>query len=130
MKTNLQTIKIVGKVTYGNGLGHRLGYPTANIEPQAPLTGVAEGVWAGYATVDGEDFWAVVNIGRSPSVVEGGRLRVEAHIIGFEGDLYNKELCLKLLHHLRTEQKFPSKEALVEQIARDKARTIEILTQQ
>jgi riboflavin kinase/FMN adenylyltransferase len=130
LKTNHQTIKIVGKVTYGNGLGHKLGFPTANIEPQAPLEGVAEGVWAGYATVGSEDYMAVVNIGRSPSVVESGRLRVEVHIIGFEGNLYNKELSISLLEHLRPEQKFPSKEALVEQIARDKAQAIALLTQQ
>lgn len=130
MKTNHQTIKIVGNVTYGNGLGRELGFPTANIEPQAPLVGIAEGVWAGYATIQGKEFMAVVNIGHSPSVVEGGRLRVEAHIIGFEGDLYDKELQLSLLHHLRPEHKFPSREALVEQITRDKALATEILTQQ
>lgn len=130
MKTNRQTIKIVGRVIYGNGLGHRLGFPTANIEPYAPLEGVEDGVWAGRAEVEGESLLTVVNIGRSPSVVAEGGRRVEAHIIDFDGSLYDKELTVTLLHHLREERKFPSREALVEQITRDKAQAIELLTKE
>lgn len=129
MKTNHQTIKIIGRVTYGNGLGHHLGFPTANIEPYAPLDGVEDGVWAGYALVEGATYRTVVNIGRSPSVVAEGGRRVEAHIIGFEGNIYRKELTVTLLYHLREERKFPSREALVEQITRDRDQAIELLTE-
>jgi riboflavin kinase/FMN adenylyltransferase len=71
---------------------------------------------------------AVVNIGRSPSVVENGERRVEAHLVDFEGDIYNQEITLRLLFHLREERKFPSREALVEQIARDKQEAVALLT--
>lgn len=127
-KTNRQSIKIVGKVTYGNGLGHHLGFPTANIEPSTPLEGVEDGVWAGRVLVGESEYMTVVNIGHSPSVVIGGGRRIEAHIIGFEGNLYGKTLTLTLLYHLRAEQRFPSKEALVEQIARDREQAIALLS--
>lgn len=115
-------------MTYGNALGRQLGFPTANLAPSTPIDEVADGVWAGFATLDGLDYKCVVNIGTSPSVVERGERRVEAHIIDFQGDLYNREITLTLLHHLRDEQRFSSKEALVEQIRRDKQEAINRLT--
>lgn len=127
-KTNLQTLKLVGRVTYGNALGQRLGFPTANLIPSSSIEGIADGVWAGVALIEGRDYRAVVNIGYSPSVVECGERRVEAHIIDFSGDLYNKEIHLALYHHLRSEIKFDSREELVEQIRRDKQKAIELLT--
>jgi riboflavin kinase/FMN adenylyltransferase len=128
LKTNNQTIKIVGRVTSGNALGHLLGFPTANLKPTVELAQVADGVWAAWASVEGRDYMAVVNIGCSPSVVENGERRVEAHLVDFEGDIYNQEITLRLLFHLREERKFPSREALVEQIARDKQEAIALLT--
>lgn len=127
MKTNNQTIKIVGRVTSGNALGHRLGFPTANLAPVDSLPDVADGVWAGYASVEGRDYMAVVNIGRSPSVVKNGERRVEVHIVDFDGDIYGRELSVSLCFRLREERKFPSREALVEQIARDKQEAIALL---
>lgn len=127
LKTNRQTIKIVGRVTYGNALGQQLGFPTANLAPTSELSSVEGGVWAAIATVEGQQYKAVVNIGHSPSVVERGELRVEAHIIDFSGDLYNKEIALTLCHHLRAERKFPTREALVEQIRKDKQQASDIL---
>lgn len=127
MKTNSQNIKIVGRVTYGNGLGQHLGFPTANISPEEPLADVADGVWAGSVVIDGRHYVAVVNIGYSPSVVEQGAHRIEAHIVGFEGNLYGATLTLTLHYHLRPERKFPSREALVEQIARDRDEAVKML---
>lgn len=127
MKTNNQTIKIVGRVTSGNALGHRLGFPTANLAPVDSLPDVADGVWAGYASVEGREYRAVINIGRSPSVVENGERRVEVHIVDFDGDIYGRELSVSLCFHLREERKFPSREALVEQISRDKQEAVNIL---
>ncbi len=120
MKTNAQNIKLVGRVTYGNGLGRHLGFPTANVEPSAEMPPIEDGVWAGYAFVEGKCYPAVINIGFSPSVVAHGGRRIEAHLVGFEGNIYGREVVLELRHHLREERKFPSREALVEQIGADK----------
>ncbi len=115
-------------MTYGNGLGKGFGFPTANIVPQHSLPSMEDGVWAGVCEVDGEHYQSVINIGYSPSVVEGGARRIEAHIIGFEGDLYGKEITLCLLHHLRPERKFPSREELIAQIRLDKERALALIS--
>ena len=127
MKTNTLNIKLVGEVIYGNGLGRTIGFPTANLRSTASALQVACGVYAGVATVDGTDHPAVVNIGYSPSVVEGGELRVEAHLLDFEGNLYGHRLELTLLHFMRAEQKFPSHTALCAQIAHDCAEARKLL---
>lgn len=127
-KTNRQNIKIVGRVTYGNGLGQKLGFPTANIEPSHPLPKVADGVWAGFAEVEGKPYESVINIGYSPSVVENGARRIEAHIVGFEGNLYGQEITLYLVYHLREERKFGSREELVAQIERDRNKALDLLS--
>lgn len=130
MKTNRQNIKIVGRVTYGNGLGQKLGFPTANILPLKPHPEVEDGVWAGTATIEGKEYLSVINIGYSPSVVENGSRRIEAHIVGFEGDLYQHEIAITLCYHLRNELKFASREELVEQIKRDTRKAIEMLQEE
>ena len=116
-------------MTYGNGLGQKLGFPTANLLPSEPLANVEDGVWAGCAEVDDKEYGCVVNIGFSPSVVEGGSRRIEAHIMGFEGDLYNREITITLHYHLREERKFSSREELVEQITRDRDQALALLTE-
>ncbi len=115
-------------MTYGNGLGQRLGFPTANILPSAPLSNVEDGVWAGYAEIDGKEYGCVANIGFSPSVVEGGSRRIEAHIMGFVGDLYNRKIAITLHYHLREERKFSSREELVAQISHDRDQALALLT--
>ena len=130
MKTKHQNIKIVGTVTYGNGLGQRFGFPTANLTPLGELEGVVDGVWAAIAEVDGRLWHSVVNIGFSPSVITAGARRVEAHIVGYSGDLYGKTITLTLRHYLREERKFPTREALIEQIAHDRDRAEELLKEE
>ncbi len=119
---------MVGEVTYGNGLGRILGFPTANLRASEQVAEVASGVYAAVATVDDTTYPAVVNIGRSPSVVENGVVRIEAHLLDFEGDLYGRTLRVELLHFLRPEQKFASRETLCKQIAKDCKNARELLT--
>lgn len=110
-----------GPVITGDRLGRQWGFPTANLE----VTGLVLpplGVYAAKARVVGESrAWpAAVNIGRRPTVDGSAALvRVEAHLLGFAGDLYGREVELELGDRLRGEQRFPSKEALVAQIGQD-----------
>ena len=110
---------MVGEVIYGNGLGRTLGFPTANLRASDSLSGVGSGVWAAIATIDGAEHPAVVNIGRSPSVVENGDVRIEAHLLDFEGNLYGRTLEIELRQFIRPEQRFASREALCAQITLD-----------
>lgn len=112
---------LAGEVVRGDRLGRQLGFPTANVDVEG-LVLPPLGVYAGYATWQGCRIPAAVNVGRRPTV-DGTTsvIRVEAHLPGFEGDLYGRRMELDLHSQLRTEQKFPSKDALVEQITRDVA---------
>lgn len=113
---------ITAKVVKGNGLGHTIGFPTANIEiPEGvaiPKTGVYKAIVK--TLHDGKKYPAMVNIGTRPTVMRGDHKVIEAHIIGWNGDLYGKEITIRFLKHLREEEKFDSIEALRQQLAKDK----------
>ena len=110
---------VAGPVVRGDGLGRQLGFPTANLE----ATGLAlppHGVYAVHAETGGKTYRAVLNIGLRPTLKNANpQLRVEAHLIDFEGDLYGQELELAFLDKLRPEATFPSLAELRAQIARD-----------
>lgn len=98
----------------GEGLGRKLGFPTANLafEGLAP----ERGVWA----VSVEGFGpAVCNVGMRPTVSQERRIVVEVHIPGYSGDLYGKKLNVDFLRRLREERKFQSVDELKAQIAAD-----------
>lgn len=106
-----------GRVVRGVGRGRTLGFPTANVEPDRPLS-IPTGVYACHATIDGEAHPAVVNIGVRPTFAEQ-TLAVEAHLLDFSGDLYERVLRLAFVRRLRGERKFPGPEALKRQIVHD-----------
>jgi len=106
-----------GLVMRGDGIGARLGFPTANVEPAANKV-LPRGVFAARAASDAGEYPAVVNVGVRPTI-GGGDLRFEAHLLGFNGDLYGHELQVTFLKKLRDEKRFSNQEELREQIARD-----------
>ena len=72
-----------------------------------------------HGSKDGSDVPAAVSIGVRPTFEQDGDLRVEAHLIGFEGDLYGRAVRLDFLERLRDELRFESAEELVEQMRED-----------
>ena len=113
---------LAGIVEQGDQLGRKLGFPTANIN----VTGLVRppnGVYAVHAQTQGKLFRGVTNIGLRPTVaLPVPQLRVETHLFDFEGDLYGQELEITFVEKLREEQKFPSLEALKDQVLRDLAK--------
>ena len=103
--------------------GATLGFPTANLVPDHALVYPSHGIYACRAAVelDGEWRWwpAAVNVGVRPTFVTGRGVLVEAFLLDFDGDLYDRELRLAFLERLRGERRFDSVEALVEQMHRD-----------
>ena len=111
-----------GTVVHGAGIGRLLGFPTANIAPICkeqilPL----DGVYETDVTVDGEIFKGVMNIGVKPTV-SGKERTLEVHVIGFDGDLYDKSITVQFVRRLRGEQSFENVNALRFQIEVDVAR--------
>jgi len=110
---------LAAKVVRGDQLGRQLGFPTANLDV-AGLAIPPAGVYAVHASVQGRQHRAVANIGTRPTLPgPNPQLQVEAHLLNFSGDLYDQELEIAFVEKLRDERKFPSRDALREQIRRD-----------
>lgn len=116
-----RNFSLPGNVVSGNHLGRTIGFPTANLIPQPGLTIPANGVYVATALLpDGSTYPAIINIGTRPTVRRGDQRTIEAHIIGFDGDLYGRRLILNFYKRLRDEKRFNSIEALRTQIEKDK----------
>lgn len=112
---------IRGDIVHGSGQGKELGFPTVNIFPFNPGAVPEDGVYAGRAYVGDNAYKAAISIGNKPTF-GGSEKVVEAHLLGHEGtDLYGEIIDLELLRYIRGQQRFESKEALVDQIADDVA---------
>lgn len=109
---------VAGRVEHGEGVGAKLGFPTANIDTgnqQLPC----DGVYAVRVMIDGNTHDGVANIGIRPTVSSTSRRVLEVHLFDFQGDLYGREIEIAFLRFLRHEQKFDSLEALRAQIHKD-----------
>ena len=113
---------LTGTVVTGRKLGRTLGIPTANISIPEGVVQLPFGVYACTALAEGREYLAVTNIGNRPTV-GGHRITVEPWLLDFEGDLYGKGLTLSFYRFLRPEQKFPSLDALKEEIQKNAAQT-------
>ena len=118
---------LTGTVVRGQQLGRTLGIPTANLRLPAGLAVPKFGVYACCVIVDGKRYAAVTNIGTRPTVAGEG-ITVEPWILDYSGDLYGREITLECYRFLRSEQKFPSLEALQAEIRRNAAETRTYLT--
>ena len=111
---------LCGVVEHGKQLGRRLDFPTANLRWDRSKALPPKGVYAALAFVRGTWYMAAVNIGEHPTA-PGGRMTVEANLIGYEGgEFYGCHMRLLLCRRLRAEKKFDSLEALREEVMRNR----------
>jgi riboflavin kinase / FMN adenylyltransferase len=87
--------------------------------PDPKLVVPDHGIYACRAHVDGETYIAATNVGVRPTFKTGRGLLVEAFLLDFDRDIYDRELRLDFLARLRGERRFDSVDALVEQMHRD-----------
>jgi riboflavin kinase / FMN adenylyltransferase len=104
-----------GEVIKGDRRGRELGVPTANLVPDDRYACPGHGIYAAWA----HGFPAAVSVGIRPTFETGRGLLIEAHLIGFEGDLYGETLRIAFVERLRGERRFESPDALVAQMQRD-----------
>lgn len=112
-------MKIKGKVVHGKGLGRTVGMPTANIEPNQEYELPKEGVYATWIYVGSERFPSVTNIGKRPSVDDDKQITIEAYILDFESDIYDKTVELEVVGYIRDVKKFDSLKEVQEQVQKD-----------
>lgn len=117
-----------GVVIHGAGRGKKINFPTANIDYPKNKAIPSNGIYACWATLDGQKFMAATSVGFNPTFTPERQIQsVEAYLLDFERDIYGKELKLEFVARLRNEEKFNSVESLIEQIGKDVQQAREIL---
>ena len=106
-------------VGYGYKIGRSIGAPTINTRVPEGVIVPRHGVYATRVWLPEGPKPAVTNVGVRPTFDNDDRLTVESNILDFSGNLYGSQVRLEFLSFLREERRFPSPEALGEQIRRD-----------
>jgi riboflavin kinase/FMN adenylyltransferase len=120
-------VQISGIVAKGDQRGRAMGIPTANLS-QVETMLPKDGIYAGTSEVDGETYIAAISVGTKPTFGVHDRV-VEAHLIGFDGDLhhYGWSLTVTISHWMREQVTFDSTQGLRTQIEADIQATIKLI---
>ena len=113
------TYSLYGKVIRGDGYGKDLGFPTVNLDRKSFLRLQNKpkfGIWKGIAILNGKEYNAGIVIGP----LDKKKLpKIEAHLIGFTGDVYGKKVLLEIQKYIRPFKKFKTETELINQIKKD-----------
>lgn len=118
--------RLPGKVVHGSGRGKGLGYPTANLNPSASVCLPGEGIYAGYAYVEGKAVPSAISVGTNPTFGDNP-LSVEAFILDYEGDLYGRQVEFEFVERIRDHIAFSGPAELHDAIEADVAEVKGIL---
>ena len=121
--------EVRGSVMRGDARGRELGFPTANVQVPARICMPSDGIYAGtFIAEDGIERQTAISLGRRPTFYEdAGTSLLEAHVLDFDGDLYDQAVKVRFEARLRGEVRFDSAEALIEQMQRDVEATRRVL---
>jgi riboflavin kinase / FMN adenylyltransferase len=114
--------EVRGTVVRGDARGaEELGFPTANLAVPGQVLLPADGIYAGwYERPDGEVYPAALSVGRRPTFYDHADASLlEAHLLDFEGNLYNEQAEVRFVGRLRGEERFETVHDLVEQMRQD-----------
>jgi riboflavin kinase/FMN adenylyltransferase len=116
-----------GMVVSGDKRGRKLGFPTANIridgdEKLLPVLGI----YAVEFSFDNEVHKGLLSVGIRPTFYNSGNIVPEVYLYDFDRDIYDKNVTVRIVDWIRGEEKFPSAEALIEQMQKDKIKGLEI----
>lgn len=119
---------LTGTIKRGKGIGRQLNFPTANLTITETFKLIPKnGAYIVKSTIGKRTIHGMMNIGYNPTV-NGREKTIEINFFDFEGDLYEQKIQVNLLHRLRDERKFESLEALKTQLAKDKEKSLEIIS--
>jgi riboflavin kinase/FMN adenylyltransferase len=112
--------ELEGEVVRGDGRGRELGVPTANLGLSGRYVLPAEGVYAGDVVLaDGRTFRSAISIGTNPTFDGEREVRVEAHLLHFDEDLYGQHIRVEFRRFLRGQLRFDDLDALIAQMRAD-----------
>lgn len=112
---------ISGLVIHGKELGRKIGYPTANIKPNALKIMPKNGVYGVKIRIENDEntYMGIMNIGTNPTVSDKQEVIIETHILDFNKDIYGKNLKIYVYENIRFEKKFDNIDMLINQIKID-----------
>jgi riboflavin kinase/FMN adenylyltransferase len=122
-----RSFNLHGKVVTGSGRGGGLGFPTANLNVRGGQAVPPDGVYAGWAHVNGKIYQTMTNVGLCPTF-EATERTIEAYLLDYNGDLYGHELTVDFIAKLRDEKKFDNEDDLKAQVEIDIRKGKEILS--
>ena len=108
---------VEGPVMHGLENGRKINFPTVNLEVDEKI--LPDGVYITKTTVDGKVYKSMTNIGTHPSISELNKPIIEAHLLDFSEMIYGKVVKLEFFKFIRDQKKFPSLDALKEQLNKD-----------
>ena len=119
--------KLTGRVVRGNGLGRKIGYPTANIEINDQNKIIPQnGVYSVFVHYSNKKFQGMLNIGYKPTV-SNSILSIEVNIFEFNQQIYNEHVVIEFVKKIRDERKFNNLQELKTQLSKDKITSLNIL---
>lgn len=120
---------IWGTVVHGNHLGTKIGIPTINLIPPEDKLLPKNGVYITRVEIDHRIYHGVTNVGVKPTILGERQVGVETHILDFDQDIYERQVCITFLKHLRDEICFSSVDELKKQMQQDKKAAYEFFNQ-
>lgn len=123
------SFQLRGEVVHGQKIGRELGFPTANIEVKNDYKLIpSHGTYAVRVSCRGNTYHGMLNIGNRPTVSEGKkRVTIEVHLFDFDDNIYGEEIAVSFVKRIRDEKKFEGRDALIEEMVKDKNRAKRIL---
>lgn len=120
---------LTGEIEKGKALGRTINYPTANLKLKEKYKLIPKnGVYVVASIIESKKIFGITSIGTNPTV--GGKKRtIETHFLNFNKDLYEKEITIEFLKHIRNEETFDSIEELRQEIEIDEKKAIQFLNQ-
>lgn len=110
---------LTGKVVYGEGLGKKIDFPTANIEIKETYKIIPKnGVYLVKTKINSNTYFGMMNIGIRPTV-GGTNKSLEIHFFNFKDNIYGKNVSIEIIKKIRDEEKFSSIDQLKIQLKKD-----------
>lgn len=117
--------KLTGNVVHGQKIGGSIGFPTANLLPESSYKIIpAQGVYAVKVIIEEHSHKGMACIGTRPTFETNGDPSIEVNIFDFNGDLYGKKITIEFVDFIRPQQRFSSKEALVQALEEDRSKVL------
>lgn len=108
-----------GTVVHGKGIGKKLGFPTANISVAKEKIVPSSGVYSVDVLARDISYAGVCSVGVNPTIEKHAERTIEAHILGFDKDIYDEVITVTFKKRIRDEIRFESLDALASQIQKD-----------